>query len=84
MPNLVHLVPIAKKQAGFLMLPEEEDVFSFMVLNPGVIKDLVPGCLQVIEELDAFFLARGGKRYLSGYLGAPTKAYWQKPFWWGI
>ena len=52
-----------------------------MILNPGVPPALVPGCLEVIRELDERFLARGGKRYLSGFLGADLPAdYWTAHF----
>lgn len=86
--NMVHIVPLAKKKAGFLMLPEEDSICSFMILNPGVPELFKETCLEVIRELDTFFLQRGGKRYLSGFLGKDLPAsYWpdhygsQYPLW---
>lgn len=75
--SLVHIVPIAKKPVGFLMLPEDDPICSFMILNPGVPLALKDSCVQVVEDLDQLFLSLGGKRYLSGCLGksVPEK-YW--------
>jgi FAD/FMN-containing dehydrogenase len=79
--SLVHVVPMAKQKAGFLMLPEEESVCSFMILNPGVPDVLKNSCLQAIQSLDACFLHQGGKRYLSGFLGQDlAPSYWSKHF----
>jgi hypothetical protein len=80
--SLIHVMPLAnKQQTGFFMLPETEDVFELMILNPGVNPILVPSCLQVIEAMDAKFLKQGGKRYLSGYLGSNLDTgYWQNHF----
>jgi FAD/FMN-containing dehydrogenase len=78
----VHLVPIARKQpAGFFMAPDRSEFFSVMILNPGVPPALIPGCLEAIREMDERFLARGGKRYLSGFLGSDLSLdYWQAHF----
>lgn len=78
--SLVHVVPIAKQKAQLLMLPEEESVSEFMILNPGIPLALKDSCLQAVRELDAFFLHKGGKRYLSGYLGEITQDYWVNHF----
>ncbi len=70
-----------KHQRGFLMLPNEEDVLSIMLLNPGVNPVLLPECLAVLKELDELFLPRGGKRYLSGFLGKQIDdVYWKRHF----
>lgn len=79
--SLVHIVPMAKQKAGFLMLPEEGSVCSFMILNPGVPDVLKDSCLQAIQYLDACFLHQGGKRYLSGFLGKDLLPnYWRNHF----
>ncbi|MDP2365693.1 MAG: FAD-binding oxidoreductase, partial [Ignavibacteria bacterium] len=79
--SLVHVVPMAKQKAGFLMLPEVEPVCSFMILNPGVPDILRDSCLQAIQNLDACFLRQGGKRYLSGFLGQNLPPdYWRNHF----
>jgi hypothetical protein len=80
--TLVHLVPISGKQpTGFFMRPGQSEFFSVMILNPGVPAALVPGCLEVIREMDERFLARGGKRYLSGFLGSDLPPdYWVAHF----
>ncbi|KTD62818.1 FAD-binding oxidoreductase [Legionella shakespearei] len=79
--NLVHVVPMAKMKAGFLMLPEDDSVCSFMILNPGVPAPLKESCLQAIRNLDEHLIQLGGKRYLSGFLGTDlTKDYWKKHF----
>ena len=79
--NLVHVVPMAKKKAGFLMLPDDDSVCSVMILNPGVPDVLKDSCLQAIQELDSCFINNGGKRYLSGYLGQNLSAnYWSNHF----
>jgi FAD/FMN-containing dehydrogenase len=77
--TVVHLVPIAKRQpAGLFMAPDEPEFFSIMILTPGVPPALVPGCLATVAALDARFLARGGKRYLAGYLGSDLPPdYWK-------
>ncbi|WP_419420968.1 FAD-binding protein [Legionella sp. D16C41] len=84
----LHYVPIlqivsikALQPSGFFILPEAEDIFSIMILNPGLPSALIPSCLEAINDLDELFLPQGGKRYLSGYLGKElTNQYWQKHF----
>jgi hypothetical protein len=80
--TMVHLVPISVKQrTGFFMRPNQPEFFSVMILNPGVPPALVPGCLEVIREMDDRFLALGGKRYLSGFLGSDLSPdYWTAHF----
>ncbi|MFA5960375.1 MAG: FAD-binding oxidoreductase [Tatlockia sp.] len=75
--TLLQVVPVANnRQTGFFMLPDEDAVFELMVLNPGVLPVFVKDCLETIRTLDARFLPHGGKRYLSGYLGADLPASW--------
>ncbi len=79
--NLVHVVPMAKKNADFLMLPKEESICSVMILNPGIPAPLKDSCLQAIKNLDEQLIRLGGKRYLSGYLGnALSDKYWEEHF----
>ena len=79
--NFVHVVPIAKQKADFLMFPESDSVCSLMILNPGVPEPLKDSCLQVIADLDAFLIGQGGKRYLSGYMGTDLpESYWANHF----
>lgn len=79
--STVHVVPMAKQTAGFLMLPESDSVCSFMILNPGVPAPLKDSCLQAIEKLDKHLIQLGGKRYLSGFLGSDLPAnYWKDHF----
>ncbi|BCA95958.1 hypothetical protein TUM19329_23190 [Legionella antarctica] len=79
--SLVHVAPMAKRKQGFLMLPEEDSICSFMILNPGVPDILKDSCLQAIQNLDACFLQQGGKRYLSGFLGQDLPPeYWSTHF----
>ncbi|MCA0403641.1 MAG: FAD-binding oxidoreductase [Proteobacteria bacterium] len=80
--NIVQVVPIAKiQQRGFFMLPEENDFYEIMVLNPGISEPLLPSCIETIKGLDKDLLAKGGKRYLSGFLGQTIEeGYWRKHF----
>ncbi|RUR17307.1 FAD-binding oxidoreductase [Legionella sp. km535] len=79
--NLVHIVPMAKKKEGFLMLPDEDSICSFMILNPGVPLPLKDSCLQAIQDLDRRLIQLGGKRYLSGFLGnGVSDDYWKHHF----
>jgi hypothetical protein len=79
---LIHLVPISGRQStGFFMRPDQPEFASVMILNPGVPPALVPGCLEVIREMDQRFLPQGGKRYLSGFLGSDSSSeYWAAHF----
>lgn len=66
---------------GFFMLPDSEEIFAVMILNPGLPKPLVPSCMDAIKALDVRFLSQGGKRYLSGFLGFDLKPdYWKSHF----
>jgi FAD/FMN-containing dehydrogenase len=79
--SLVHIAPVAKEKGGFLMLPQADEVCSFMILNPGVPEPLKDNTLQAIDYLDKQLLTRGGKRYLSGYLGKDINDnYWAEHF----
>lgn len=80
--TVVHLVPIAGgRPAGFFTAPARPEFFSVMILHPGVPAALVPGCLEAVKALDERFLARGGKRYLSGFLGPGLSPdYWKTHF----
>ncbi|TAL63565.1 MAG: FAD-binding oxidoreductase [Legionella sp.] len=79
--NLVHIVPISRPNANFLMFPKEDSVCSFMILHPGIPQLFKDSCLQAVEELDKRFLQLGGKRYLSGYMGkAVGGEYWSTHF----
>lgn len=80
--TVVQIVPIQNVKArGFFMLPDSEEIFAVMILNPGLPKSLIPSCMEAIKGLDARFLTKGGKRYLSGYLGDNlTTDYWKTHF----
>lgn len=80
--TVLQIVPMANSvPSGFFMLPEENDIFAIMILNPGLPKTLVPSCMDTILALDKLLLPQGGKRYLSGYLGADIpEVYWKKHF----
>ncbi|MBI2786363.1 MAG: FAD-binding oxidoreductase [Legionella longbeachae] len=80
--NVVHIVPIAPcSSSGFFQLPKNKDIFSLMILNPGLPPSLIPSCLETIKKLDGTFLDQGGKRYLSGYLGeSPDIKFWRNHF----
>lgn len=79
--SIVHVAPVARQKGGFLMLPQADEICSLMILNPGVPEPLKDSTLQAIEYLDKQLLTRGGKRYLSGYLGQDIDAlYWAKHF----
>lgn len=79
---VLQVTPIASTYPrGFLMLPDCQDIFGVMILNPGLPEALIPGCLETIKTLDQQFLPAGSKRYLSGYLGAHlTNEYWKQHF----
>jgi hypothetical protein len=80
---IIHLVAVANNNPskGFLMLPEHDEVFAIMILNPGLPTALVPNCIETIKKLDAQLLPAGGKRYLSGFLGESLDAhYWEQHF----
>lgn len=81
--NIVQVMPLAKTyRQGFFILPEtEEEVFAFMILNPGLPEALMPGALEAVASLDRYFLKNGGKRYLSGHLGRDVPdSFWQYHF----
>tara|TARA_Y100001968_G_scaffold333183_1_gene394579 strand:- start:1892 stop:3181 length:1290 start_codon:yes stop_codon:yes gene_type:complete len=79
--NMVQVIPVsAKFPVGFLMMPEAQDVFSVMILNLGVLKKMLPMCLQSIDYLDDCFLPQGGKRYLSGFIPRKSPSDWQAHF----
>ena len=80
--TMVHLVPISGKQpAGSFVAPNRSEFFSVMILNPGVPPALVPGCLEAIREMDNRLLPKGGKRYLSGFMGSDLSPdYWAGHF----
>lgn len=79
---VVHIASVAPvSPAGFLQLPKSKDIFAIMILNPGLSKFFIPGCLETIKNLDSILLPNGGKRYLSGYLGeSPPQQFWQHHF----
>lgn len=79
--SLVHVVPIAPRKAGFMMLPDSDSISEFMILNPGVPYPLEDSCLKAIERLDQRLIKNGGKRYLSGFLGKELpENYWLTHF----
>lgn len=80
--SVVQVVPVAKNSTkAFFMTPDTEDVFALMILNPGLPQALIPSCLETIKNLDNIFLPKGGKRYLSGFLGAePGMEFWKNHF----
>ncbi|KGP64133.1 cytochrome C oxidase subunit III [Legionella norrlandica] len=79
--SLVHIVPIAKRKAGFMMLPDSDSICEFMILNPGVPYSLKESCLNAIVRLDQHLIQNGGKRYLSGFMGKEIpEDYWVKHF----
>lgn len=79
--TVLQIVPMASAPAGFMMLGEEQDNYAVMILNPGLPPALIPGCLDTMQRLDERFLSNGGKRYLSGFLGADIgEDYWQQHF----
>jgi len=79
--NMVQVVPIQSFRDSFFQLPVEEDVYAFMILNPGLAPCFKENTLKTMEKLDALFLPAGGKRYLSGYLGEDiSTAYWKTHF----
>ena len=79
--SLVHIAPVAPQKAGFLMLPDNDSISSFMILTPGVPLPLKDSCLAAITDLDAVLLQHGGKRYLSGFLGKDLPVdYWANHF----
>lgn len=82
--TILQLVPVAKKKSsGFFMLPEgdKDDIFAVMILNAGLPEVLIPSCISTIKQLDKRFLEKGGKRYLSGFLGEEISVhYWKNHF----
>jgi hypothetical protein len=80
--SIVHVAAIAPiTPTGFLQLPKNQDIFALMILNPGLARALTPSCLETIRKLDATFLAAGGKRYLSGYVGESLEQeFWRNHF----
>lgn len=80
--TMVHVVPIFNKRIpGSFIAPDEAEFYSVMILNPGVPKALVPGCIEAIEAMDKRLLSLGGKRYMSGFLGNNlTDEYWKTHF----
>ncbi|MFA6302422.1 MAG: FAD-binding oxidoreductase [Legionella sp.] len=79
--SLAQVVPIARQKAQLMMLPDDDSISEFMILNPGIPSVLKDSALQAVQDLDAFLLDQGGKRYLSGYLGhTVNKEYWQRHF----
>lgn len=80
---VLQIAPIRRPQfSGLMMLPHEaDDLFACMVLTPGVSHSFLSGSLKVIEALDKLLLPRGGKRYLSGFLGENLdEKYWARHY----
>jgi len=80
--TVVQVVPVKPmQQQGFFMLPDEKECCAIMILNAGLPELFIPSCLKTIQALDDRFLPKGGKRYLSGYLGDNiTEDYWRRHF----
>lgn len=79
--NLVQIVPIKPFRESFFQLPDGEEIYAFMILNPGLAPFFKEDVLKLISRLDALWLPAGGKRYLSGYLGENIPVdYWKNHF----
>lgn len=79
---IVHVMPVKpEKYSGFVMYPDGDDIFLLMILPPGIDEAFSANCIELIAQLDSLLLAKGGKRYLSGYLGNSVDInYWQHHF----
>lgn len=79
--TILQLVPICKHSSpSFFRLPDGDRSYALMILNQGLASALVEPCKTFIKTLDEQLLSRGGKRYLSGFLGETDAAYWQRHF----
>lgn len=65
----------------FSMPPAERGAaIAFAVLPTSVPVNALGRALPVLRDLDEALARVGGKRYLSGWIDAPTKAFWQTHF----
>lgn len=62
----------------FLMKPEQ--AFLFAVLPTGIPSSLKTQALTALEQAHQLVMGAGGKRYLSGWLGETTPAFWSQHF----
>ena len=59
------------------MLPEADEIASFLILAPGIPTMMKQACLDSHHYLNELLLDGGGKRYLSGFLGESLQqSYW--------
>jgi cytokinin dehydrogenase len=63
--------------AGFA-LPDARDAVCLAFLPPGVAPGEAGEVTAALTEVDAILRAAGGKRYLSGWLGAMDEARWRE------
>ena len=78
MGGIYHLFPVnAQKTPEYFMMPDGDEIFAFCILLPGIPHNLLDKTLTIIEQLDKLLLLKGGKRYLSGWIGAQDEAYWR-------
>jgi cytokinin dehydrogenase len=52
----------------------------FAILPTGISEAQLPEALETLVTLNERLIQCGGKRYLSGWLGQPTKQFWQTHF----
>lgn len=71
---------LAETEAPELFMRPQSPAVIFAVLPTGIPADQVPEALKVLAELDKRLVQVGGKRYLSGWLGAMTPQSWQTHF----
>jgi cytokinin dehydrogenase len=62
------------------MRPDEIPAVAFAILPTGIPKSLAQPALEVLDKLNYLILQKGGKRYLSGWLGMMTEDSWKHHF----
>lgn len=79
-----HRVFVVRKTGLFdgVRLPRSADdiAIAFAVLPTGVPKPYLSNALEAMEALDRRAADVGATRYLSGWLGSPSKAFWRRQY----
>ena len=64
----------------YLQLPVDASgtSFAFAILPPGVPEPARAAATRFVESATELMFRHGGRRYLSGWLGAPDEAFWRR------
>jgi len=73
-------LPGGKDFPRFFAVPNARNFVGLAVLPTGVSKENLSAALAVASAVDRDLQERGAKRYLSGWLGTPNRAFWQRHY----